>query len=58
MAYMRGLKSLHPAMLVGWTINNSSSNVAKGNNPCDYSGIEGQISDLKGICYTLKIKVI
>ena len=45
-------------MLVGWTINNSSSDVANGNNPGDYSGIEGQISDLKGNCYYLKIKVI
>ena len=45
-------------MLVGWVINNSSVNVAKGNNPGIYSGIEGQISDLKGNCYFLKIKVI
>ena len=45
-------------MLVGWVINNSSSNVANGNNPGDYSGISGQISDLKGHCYFLKIKVI
>jgi len=58
MAYMRGKKKLHPAMLAGWIINNSSSNVAKGNNPGTYSGIQGQISDLKGNCYYLKIKVI
>ena len=45
-------------MLVGWIINNSSSDVAKGNNPSTYSGIQGQISDLKGNCYYLKIKVI
>ena len=45
-------------MLVGWVINNSSSDVAKGNNPGTYSGIEGQISDLKGLVYHLKIKVI
>ena len=57
MAYMRGLKFLHPAMLVGWIINNSGSSVADGNNPGKYSGIEGQISDLKDNCYYLKIKV-
>ena len=40
MAYMRGRKFLHPAMLVGWIINNSSSDVAaKGYNPGTYSGI-------------------
>ena len=50
--------SLHPAMLVGWIINKSSSDVANGNKPGDYTGIEGQISDLKGRCYYLKIKVI
>ena len=58
MAYMRGMKFLHPAMLVGWIINNSSSDVTKGNNPGTYSGIQGQISDLKGNCYYLKIKVV
>ena len=57
MAYMRGEKMLHPAMLVGWVINNSTSNVARGNNPGTYSGIQGQISDLNGKCYYLKIKV-
>jgi len=41
MAYMRNMKSLHPAMLVGWIINNSSSDVANGNDPDSYSGIEG-----------------
>ena len=45
-------------MLVGWVINNSSSDVAKGNNPGDYTNIEGQIVDLDGNCYYLKIKVI
>ena len=40
-AYMRGQKKLHPAMLVGWIINNSSSDVANGNDPDTYSGIEG-----------------
>ena len=45
-------------MLVGWVINNSSSDVAKGNNPGIYSGIKGQISDLEGNCYFLKINVI
>ena len=44
-------------MLVGWIINNSGSSVADGNNPGKYSGIEGQISDLKDNCYYLKIKV-
>jgi len=44
-------------MLVGWIINNSGSSVSGGNNPGKYSGIEGQISDLKGNCYYLKIKV-
>ena len=41
MAYMRNMKSLHPAMLVGWIINNSSSDVANGNDPGSYSGIDG-----------------
>ena len=45
-------------MLVGWIINNSGSNVAKSNYPGDYSGIEGQIVDLEGNCYYLKIKVV
>ena len=41
MAYMRFSKKLHPAMLVGWIINNSGSDVAKGNNPGTYSGVQG-----------------
>ena len=58
MAYMRGDRNLHPAQLVGWIINNSGNDVVKGNNPGTYSDIEGKISDLDGLCYYLKIKVV
>lgn len=48
---------MHPAQLVGWIINNSGSDVSKGNQPEDYSGVEGNITDLDGLCYFLKTKV-
>ena len=45
-------------MLVGWIIDNSDNNVARGNdNPEIYSGVEGKIPDMEGNIHYLKIKV-
>ncbi len=44
-------------MLVGWMIDKSGCKIVDGNDPLDYSGLDGKITDLKGHVYYLKTKV-